>query len=366
MHSHALTRSILAVAATFAFAGAAAGTARAQDKDTILFKDGKSDTGLVKSEEYSGVTFNPAKGAARTIEWKEIAPNGITYAGNLEYTSAKEAFDAGKYPDALKGFEELLADAKLRPVLKQNAEYFVATMRQNGGEHDKAIEMYKKLQADFPKGRWLMEIGEGLVACYAAKKDVAGAGKALDELSAAATSAGVEASFNSAVNVLKGRLFEEQQKFAEAQAAYGVAEKATGVPVSIAQQARLGLARCMVALNKKPDAEAAFRKIVSEDAPNAVLAGAWNGLGDLTVEAARAAQNDPDKLLDAVFCYLRGVVQYAPVPGESRAEYKRALKGSAEVFRYISQVEKNADRKRLYAERAKERDEQFKKEFPSG
>jgi hypothetical protein len=29
--------------------------------------------------------------------------------------------------------------------------------------------------------------------------------------------------------VLKGKLFEEQQKYPEAQAAYGVAEKATGV-----------------------------------------------------------------------------------------------------------------------------------------
>lgn len=359
------TFAFAATLALFAF-GASSGVALAQEKDTINFKDGKSDTGLVKSEEYSGITFNPAKGAARTVEWKDVAPNGITYGGSVEYQSAKDAFDANKLQDAAKGFEELLGDAKLRAVLKQNAEYFVATIRMRGGEYDKAIEMYKKLAADFPKSRWLMEIGEGLVACHVAKKDVAGAGKALDELSAAATSAGVEAGFNSAVNVLKGKVFEEQQKFPEAQAAYGVAEKATGVPVQIAQQARLGMARCLVALNKKPDAEAAFRKLVAEDAPNAVLAGAWNGLGDLTVESARAAQNDPDKLLDAVYCYLRGVVQYAPVPGESIVEYKRALKGAADVFRYISQVEKNADRKKMYAERARERDEQFKKEFPSG
>ncbi len=346
---------------------ALSGAARAQDKqDTIQFKDGKTDTGLIKSEEYSGLAFNPAKGAARTVEWKEVAPNGITYGGSVEYQTAKDAFDGGKPQDALRGFEELLGDAKLRAVLKQNAEYFVATIRQRGGEFDKAIEMYQKLATDFPKSRWLMEIGEGLVVCHVAKKDIAGAGKALDTLSAAATSAGVEASFNSAVNVLKGKLFEEQQKYAEAQAAYGVAEKATGVPATIAQQARLGLARCMVALNKKPEAEAAFRKIVSEDAPNVVLAGAWNGLGDLTVEDARSHQNDPDKLLDAVYCYLRGVVQYAPVSGESNAEYKRALKGTADVFRFISQVEKNADRKKLYLERARERDEQFKKEFPSG
>lgn len=354
--------ALLALVACLTFATAA----RAQEKDTIQLKDGKSETGLIKAEEYGGITFNPAKGAPRTIEWKEVAPNGITYGGNVEYQSAKDAFDAGKLAESLKSFEDLLGDAKLRAVLKQNAEYFAATIRQRGGEFDKAIEMYKKLATDFPKSRWLMEIGEGLVACHVAKKDVAAAGKALDELSAAATTAGVEGSFNSAVNVLKGKLFEEQQKYAEAQAAYGVAEKATGVPAPIAQQARLGLARCMVALNKKSDAEAAFKKLVAEDAPNTVLAGAWNGLGDLMVEDARAHQNDADKLLDAAFCYLRGVVQYAPVPGDSIVEYKRSMKGVTEVFKFISQVDKNAERAKLYKARAAERDEQFKKEFPNG
>ena len=348
-------------------AGFLATAAQAQgNKDTIAFKDGKTDTGLVKSEEYAGVSFQPEKGQARTIEWKDIAPNGISYGASPEFQSAKDSFDQGKFADALAKLEDLLGDAKLRPVLKQNAQYYLATIRQRGNEFDPAIEAYKKLVADFPKSRWLMEVGEGLVACHMAKKDVAGAGKALDELSAGATTAGVEASFNSAINVLKGKLFEEQQKFAEAQAAYGVAEKATGVPTGVAQQARLGLARCMVGLNKKADAEAAFRKLVAEEAPSTVLAGAWNGLGDLTVEDARAHQNDADKLLDALYCYLRGVVQYSPLPGEPVSEYKRSLKGAADVCRFIGQVEKSPERKRLYQERARERDEQFKKEFPSG
>ncbi len=63
---------------------------------------------------------------------------------------------------------------------------------------------------------------------------------------------------------------------------------------------------------------------------------------------------------------MRGVVQYSPLPGEPYTEYKRALKGSAEVCKFIGQVEKNADRKKLYQQRAAEREEQFKKEFPQG
>jgi tetratricopeptide (TPR) repeat protein len=340
--------------------------AAAQDKDTIQFKDGKSDTGLVKSEEYGGVAFNPAKGAARTILWNEIAPNGITYANALEYQSARDDLDAGKLPEALTKFEEILGDAKLRGVLKQNALYFSAMIHQRQGEFDAAIEGYKKLVADFPKSRWLMEVGENLVLCHMAKKDVAAAGKALDDLSTAATAAGVEAAFNSSVNVLKGRLFEEQQKYPEAQAAYGVVEKATGVPATVVQQARLGQARCLVASNKKPEAEALFRKLVAEDAPNTVLAGAWNGLGDLMLDDARKGGGDSEKLFDVLFCFLRGAVLYTPAPGESVAEYKRSLKSSAEVLKFISQVEKNPDRKKMYQQRAAEREDQFKKEFPNG
>jgi len=340
--------------------------AQGPDKDTIQLKDGTSDTGLIKNEEYGGITFNPAKGAARTILWNEVAPNGITYANALEYQSAREDFDAGKLPEALGKFEELLGDAKLRGVLKQNALFFSAMIHQRQGEVDPAIEGYKKLVADFPKSRWLMEVGENLVLCHMAKKDVAAAGKALDELSAAATAAGVEAGFNSSVNVLKGRLYEEQGKYPEAAAAYGVAEKATGVPANIVQQARLGQARCFVATNKKTEAEALFRKLVAEDAPNVVMAGAWNGLGDLMLEDAKKSGGDPEKLLDVLYCYLRGTVQYTPLPGESITEYKRACKSTAEVLRFISQVEKNADRKKVYQARALERDEQFKKEFPGG
>src|SRR5439155_23769983 len=158
-----------------------------------------------------------------------------------------------------------------------------------------------------------------------------------------------------------------QQKYPEAQAAYGVAEKAQGVSQGVVQQARLGEARCLVAMNKKTEAEAIFNKLKTEDAPNQVLAGAWNRLGDLQLDRARKGSAvDSDKLLDALFCYLRGVVQYAPLPGESTGEYKRAMRGSAEVFRFISQNEKNADRKRLYQQRMQERLDQLKKEFPNG
>ncbi len=341
--------------------------AHAQDRDTVQFKDGKTETGRIKSEEFGGLTLE-VKSQTRTIEWAQIVPNGIVYSGSPEYTSAKDSLDAGKFDDALAKLEELKADTKLRPVLRQNVLFFLATIHQRKGDCEAAIAEYKALAEAFPKSRYLMDIGEGLVSCHIAKKDAAGyaaATKALDELSAASLSAGVENGFGSGINVLKGRLLEEQGKVAEAKAAYSVAEKASGVPLSVAQTARLGQARCLVLLKNKAEAETMYRKLVAEDAPNTILAGAWNGIGDLMKEEA-FEKKDADKMLDAVYAYMRGVVQYAPVPGESANEYKRSLLGSANCFKLLGDLETTPERKKLNHERARERTEQFKKEFPNG
>lgn len=346
-------------------------SATAQEtKDTVVLKDGKSETGSIKSEEYAGLAFSPTKGPPRTIEWSQIAPDGITYggAGAAELQSAKDSLAAGKVDEALQKLELLKGEAKLRAVLKQNVLYYIPVLQQRKGDYDAAIAGFKELVAAYPKSRYLMDVGERMVACYAAQKDVAGGSKALDELSAAANAAGVENGFGSAINVLKGRILEQQGKFPEAAAAYGVAEKASGVSPTVVFQARLGQARCFVALNRKPDAEAIYRKLVSEDAPNAILAGAWNGLGDLLKEEARKGRDgkgDPEKVLDALYAYLRGVVQYAPVPGETTDEYERALAGSRDCFKFMSDLETKADLKKLYRDRSAERGELLKKEYPN-
>jgi hypothetical protein len=130
----------------------------------------------------------------------------------------------------------------------------------------------------------------------------------------------------------------------------------------------LGQARCAVALNRKSEAEAMYRKLVGEDAPNLILAGAWNGLADLLKEEARKGKDgkgDQEKVLDALYAYLRGVVQYAPVPGESTDEYERALAGSRDCFKFMSDLETKQELKKLYKDRSVERGEVLKKEYPN-
>jgi outer membrane protein assembly factor BamD (BamD/ComL family) len=312
--------------------------------------------------------MQPSKGQPHTIEWSQIMPDGISYSSSPEYASAKESLISGKPDDALQKLEALKGESRLRPVLKQNVLYFIAVLQQRKADYDGALSTMKELVTAFPKSRYLMDVGERMVACYNAKKDVASANKALDEIVSTANAGGIENGFGSAVNVLKGRVFELQGDFAKAQAAYGVAASATGVPQSVVFQARLGQARCAVALKKSSDAESIYRALTKEDAPNSILAGAWNGLGDLLKDEARKGKDgkpDSEKVLDALFAYLRGSVQYAPLPGESTEEYERSLRGSSDCFKFLSDLETKPDQKKLNRDRSIERLDVLKKEYPN-
>ncbi len=354
--------------AASAITGATAPRVPSQDtnRDVVQLKSGATELGKIKSEDFSGLDIDPVKGEAKRIAWGDIAANGITYGTPAEWLSIQDLLNASKFEEALPQLDELKADAKLRAPVKQNVLYYVGVAKQRLGKADEALAAYKELLGAFPKSRYLMEVGEATVAIHSLKKDLAGANKALDQISADASAAGVD--IGPALGVLKGRVFEEQKDYPKARAAYDVAAKAAGVPLTVQLQAELGAARTAVALNQKPDAEAAYRKIITRDAPNPVMAGAWNGLGDLALERGRTAnggKGDAEQILDALFMYLRGVAQYPALPGQPTQEYERALAGAATSFKYLSELEKVADRKRQYAERSQQRVQQLRKEFPN-
>lgn len=332
--------------------------------DTITLKDGKTESGKIKAEEFGGVTFDPAKGDAKTIAWKDIAPNGITYDGAEEYMAAKEAFDGNRFDEALAGFAPIVKDAK-KAVLRQNALYYTGKAQAMTGKLDAALASFETLVKDYGKSRWLMDVGETMVMVYDAKKDLGNAAKALDKLGSDASAAGVDASFDKAVQVLKGRVFEAQKDYAKARAAYGVASSASGLDPRIVQLGKLGEARCTVATGDKTKAEGIYRGLVKEDATNAVLAGAWNGLGDLMLEDGKKGKGDAEKITDALYCYLRGVVQYPPLPGDSTLEHERAIAGAAQCFRFLSQIDSKAEGKRANKDRADQHVAMLKSRYPN-
>jgi tetratricopeptide (TPR) repeat protein len=340
----------------------------AQDtKDTITLKSGTTESGKIKSEDYAGVVLD-AKGE-KTVSWNDIAADGISYANAAQFQSARDQFAGNKFEEALKAFEELKGEKNLRPVFKQHALYYIAYIFQRQGKYDEALAGYKELLTAFPKSRYLNEIGENYANLFLDKKDAANGAKALDQLSSDALTAGVDNSLSAAINVQKGRLLEAQGKFAEAQAAYTVAEKAPGVSPSVVSQSILGQGRCAVALGDKVKAEGLFRKVVNGDGTGPVMAGGWNGLGDLLLEEGKGAgankKPDTDKIVDALYCYLRGVVLYTPLPGESSTEYERSLAYSAQCFDFLAQLDAKAESKNANKVRAQARRDQLAREYPN-
>lgn len=350
----------------FAFLFVAALAVPALAQDTVTLKDGKTEQGRVKSADYDGVVVE-AKGAAKTIDWSQVA--SITYKEPPdEYTTGMDAYSQQKWDDTIAAFEKLKADSKARAPIRQDALYYTGAAQLAKSNWDGAIATFDALRKDFPKGRYMLEIGEGYVTAFSAKKDFAGAQKMLDTMNTDAATSGLGQGFSATVSLLKGRLLEDQGKVPEAAAAYGVAEKTTGAAPVVQQQARLGQGRCLVTQKKNSEAEAIFRKLSGEDAPNNVLAGAWNGLGDLWKQDAltKTENEQVEKLYDAAYAYMRGVVQFGPGPGESTREYRRSLQGAADTFKGLMAVEKNADKKKVYQARYQERVDQLNREFPSG
>lgn len=354
---HSLSRAALAGAAVLC-ALALSGAAQGRAKDTVALNSGESATGRIKSEDYAALVLEEKAGQDKNIAWADIKT--IDYGTLPELAGALASYRSGKLDEAITLFDELLKDKKPKPVAQQQAYYHIALIAQKQGRVDDAIEGYKQLFAAFPKGRYLRMGGENFSYCYILKGDFANAGGVLDQI---AKGAADQPGFKPEYAFLKGRVFEaEGKRWAEARAQYEAAEKSSDP--NLALEAQLGRGRCLLNEGKVAEAEPLFRKLTTEKAPNRVLAGAWNGLGELATNEGKSTLK-PDKLIDAATSYLRGAIQYRPAPGESETEYERALAGAARAFGFLRDLEKNAERKKVNAQRAAQFKDQLAREFPN-
>ncbi len=348
----------IGIAAILALASAWAPPASAQqERDTVALKDGKSESGKIQSEDFAGLTLELRGGATRTFTWDKVA--SVDYASEPELGPAIEAFSAGQLEDALAQFTEL-AENKPRPPVQQQVQLHLALIHERLGQADEALAAWRELLSTFPKGRYLSRAAEGLVWNLLSRKLPAEADTELEKI--ASGSQGL-AGFSGEVELLRGIVREAQNDAAGAKASYQAAESAADASTAVKQEARLGTARCLVLEGKKSEAEQIFRQLTREDAPPAVLAGAWNGIAALWADEGKA-KRDQERLYEALYGYLRGVVQYAPRAGEPSAEFERSLAGAASCFRFLSQLEKTPEKKRRYEDRAIDILAQLRREFP--
>ena len=72
-----------------------------------------------------------------------------SYAGEDRYARGTSLLDAGKYDEALRAFEAVQTGTRLEGAL-----YWKAYCLNKLGRRDEAVAALKKLQQDFPSGRW--------------------------------------------------------------------------------------------------------------------------------------------------------------------------------------------------------------------
>lgn len=344
-----------------ALAAPALAAPRQAKEDEVVLKDKTSEKGKIVAENYDTIELELKKGAKKKLEWSRV--DKVVYASTpAEYTEAT-AERANDPEGALDKLKALSSKEGLGDVWRQLVLFDVASLQQQLGAFDEAIAGWNALIAAFPDGRWLGTAARGLVDSHLAKGDADGAGKALEAFKGSPAVGKFEA-LGVEVKALNGRILMAQGKFADARAAFEQAEKDPKATPDVAAVAKLGVAECLKLEGKAGDAETRFKAIVEGDGPSFLLAGAWNGLGDLLSEKGKTARN-ADLITEALFAYLRGVVQYVPGPGEPQDEYERAIAGSAKCFKLLSQLETNKDRKSYYDGQANAATERLRRLSPN-
>ena len=351
-----LARGVLAGVVALAFAAGA----RAQQSDELETKDGKKISGTVQKADYDLLHIKTKQGAVQKLPWADVAR--LKLGGPAEFNEVVDKVGSANADDSIAGLEKLKGDAKLREPLKQEVLFLLASVKARKGDLDGSVAAWQDLLKAFPSGRYLDVAIRGMVEGMLAKGQAAEAAKALDAAAGDAKAANPGPRFDASVNLLKARILEAQggENAKKALDAYQNVEKSGNLAPDQAALASLGAARCMQALGQNAEAEARYRKIVATtgDVPHYVLAGAWNGIGDMLLKTARD-KRDADQLFVALLTCLRGASQYVPLEGEPTNEHMRALDLAALACQSIAEVD--ATNKVLYTQRAASLREQRKR-----
>ena len=339
----------------------------ASAQDSVRLRNGETETGRIESENYDVLVLKAKKAKEKEervlrLSWDTVVD--VTYGNNVEYNQAINLIAGGNVGAAIPKLQALVDGSSLRKELKPLVMFQLGAAMQRTGKFAEAAAMQREVAKQFPKTHYLLNAAQSIVDCHVALGDAAGGTAAIDELVTAAAAGGVDQNYLSAFDYFRGRLLEEQKNLAGAKSKYqAVAAGRTG-SAAMTAMARMRIARCEQAEGQVEPARNAYKALVELDVANEVLAGAWNGLADLAFDEGAKAKH-MEKLTNALFMYLRGVVEYGPAPGESSGEHERALAGASQTFKLLGELETDEVKKKQHVERSKQRLAQLKKEFPN-
>ena len=327
--------------------------------DVVFLRNGTTESGSVLEETLAGLELDPAEGARKTIPWDSVTAVQYGDAPD-EFVNGQAALDAGNMELALESYQFVLSEEELRPVIQQQALFYKAYAELRLGV-DGAGTTYAELLEGFPEGRFVRAAGENLIDLHLVGGDAAGARAALDQIRKGLQ--GVE-NGPAVADLLEANLIAASGDQAKAGELFGAVESAAGSDAALAQEARLGRARMLLAGGQRAEAEPILRALVAESESVRVQSGAWNALGE-ALAADGLARKEAEPILDALYAYLRTVVQYKPLPGESTVEYERALAGAEQCFQHLSELEQNAEKKEVLRGLQRQRLAQLQSEFPN-
>ena len=267
---------------------------------------------------------------------------------NAAFLQAMSDASSSYFQEASDGFAA--AAAELSGYGKQLALYYRIQMLANIGEAGPVLGAIDDLLGAFPKSYFYVDVQIIRAKIAMGKNDVDGATKALEAVKSAP---GMNA--RDALRAEWTRIYltlELGRKYEDAAAAYralvAASEKASDGQGDVTKQrALVGLGSCLVMTKKEAEAKTFFDK-ATESRNSDVLAGAYNGLGNVAMAEAKALRDAgklPDakaKLEQAVLHYLRVTVKYK-TEIEEQGSVLDSLGQLTKVFATLFEMSGNKD-----------------------
>lgn len=292
----------------------------------------------VKIVEATYETVKLSKGGSKpAAQVTQLA--SLDAARNETFAQAMNDASSKLFVEASEGFRA--AAGELKDYAKQEALYRAMQAAEGTGDAGRATAAADELLGAFPKTFYFCDAQILKAKVAAIKGDIAGAGAALDAVKNA-PAMNVRDSYRAQYTKVSLTL-ELQRKYEQAASEYRVLiasmerEKEAAAVLVTKQRCQVGLGNCLLALRKDKEARPYFVQATeSRDAD--VLAGAYNGLGDVALTEARTLKdakqlNEAKAKLEneAILHYLRVSVKYRADVTDTTVVL-RAMENQAAVF----------------------------------
>jgi tetratricopeptide (TPR) repeat protein len=307
--------------------------------DAIRTTKGNTINGVIEGMSPQQVTIKPASGEPQSIPLHEI--DSIKFnAEPPQLNVARAAARGGRFDEALRSLDKVLADANLaaNPHVEQDARFwqaYSASRRALAGQGDllAAGKQMRDFAQKYKDNYHILEAHEVLGDLLTAidRPDLAAQHYSMVEKLATSNEALMRARIGGAGSLLA------QGKWSEALAAYdAVIALAVDATPSVARQKRiaeLGKAVCLAGLDRADEGRQLAEQIIAQANPDQadVLARAYNALG--------ACLRKADKPKDALLAYLHVDVLFA---AES-VPHAEALKNLSELWSEVGDPARAAE-----------------------